>query len=138
MAFSTGKDAVVKLDSIAPVLTDISQYLTNFDFPRDRNLPESTTFGKQSRTYLKGLKGAKATLTFNWDPTIVALLDGIYDSNAAVTQTLEYGPQGSAGGAIKYSCETLVASLSEPSQVDGVLQGTCELTITGDVTVTTW
>lgn len=115
MAFSTGKDAVILLDDF-----DLSAYLTEANPARDRNLPECTTFGKQSRTYVKGLKGGKLSLSGFYDGASGASqaeFDAAFD--AAGGQVVTHGPVGLAIGAI---VRMLLAKMSTHGVTEGVDQ----------------
>ncbi|MGH3848413.1 MAG: phage tail tube protein [Pseudonocardiaceae bacterium] len=142
MAFVHGKNTIFKLDDSGGTLRDLSAYLNNVDFPRDQNVPETTTFGVAggSRTYLTGLNSATITVAGQYDSTATSGPDVVLSGliNAATTATFEYGPEGGSSGKVKYTGEALLTSYQTSSSVDGVCTFSGALQITGQVTRTTF
>ncbi len=136
MAFEAGKGAGLKLDDATPTLQDISAYITSVDFPQEVAVLETTVLGNNDRTFIVGLKGSTISLAGHWDggasPAIDVHLSGIL--GLAATQTFEYGPQGTAGSDIKYSGECHLTRYTITSNVDGSVDWTADLQVTGAVT----
>ena len=136
MAFSHGKAAVFKLDNAAGTLTDVSGYLTDVSQSRSTDTAETQTLGDASKEYLAGLKDATFSLEGKWDPALDVILDAAL--GASSTKTFEYGPAGTASGAIKYVGECICTSYEVSTGIDGAAEFSAELQVTGDVTRGTW
>lgn len=135
MSFVVGKDAVVKMDNGAGVLTDVSQYATSVDPKLSADAQKTTTLGKNSNTYVPGLKDGTLSLEFNRDDAIDQIL---WDAYGAI-RSYEVGPEGGASGATKYSFEGIVTGFSPGSiSPDGVVTQSADVQITGDVTRSTF
>lgn len=132
MSFKAGKVSVFKLDDSGATLRDISAYVSNVDFPRDVDTPETTAFGNDDRTYITGLAGATISVTGFWDETF----DGYFASAVGQDATLsfEYGPQGGSAGDVKYSGECIITSYTVGAAVDGVASLSMDLQVTGAIT----
>lgn len=88
---------------------DRSTYFENFNFPREMEEVETTTFGNSgNRTFIAGLKGATISGDGNWDATIDGHLAPIFDGQDEVE--FEYGPAGNGSGAVKYSGSMFLTS----------------------------
>ena len=131
MPFKHGKQTVFKLDDSVPTLNDISSYLSNVDFPRDVDLPDTTTFGNDDRVFVQGLRGSTISITGFWDETVDGYIAGIVGQ--ATTSTFEYGPQGGSTGDVKYSGECFVSNYTMGSPVDGVATFSLDLQLSGAV-----
>ena len=136
MAFAAGKSGTLKLDNSGGSLVDLSSYITNVDFPRDAQLHETTTLGAASRTYIPGFKNATIGLQGHWDATLDAHMSPILGQ--AATVSFEYGPEGSTSGMVKYSGEAIVIKYGQTTPVDGVVDWSADLQVSGAVTRGTW
>lgn len=139
MSFAAGKGGVFKLDNSGGTLVDLSSYITNVDFPRDAALHETTTLGATSRTYVPGFKNATISLQGHWDggaSAIDAHMSAILGQ--AATVSVEYGPEGSTAGMVKYTCEAVVIRYGTTTPVDGVVDFSAELQVSGAVTRGAW
>ncbi len=133
MAFEHGKVTVFKIDNSSNSLTNISTYTNNVDFGADVDVPETTTFGVDDRTYIIGLIGHTFSVSGLWESAVLDLtLAGIVGH--ATSKSFEYGPQGSATGDVKYTGECFMSNYSISSPVDGVSSWTADFTITAAVT----
>jgi hypothetical protein len=108
-AFTHGKNAGVKLDNGAGALTDITAYTDKASMDRLRELAETTVFGNNDKTFLPGLRESSFSLSGKFDPAIDQILHDDYTDNAN-TKTIEYGPEGTGSGKVKYSVEVWVKS----------------------------
>lgn len=141
MAAAHGKDSVFLIeDSAATTLRDISIYVKTLEFKRSVDANDTTTKGSEGRTYRPGLTDGEISLTGLWDDTastgsrtVLASLVGI-----EVTVGFEWGPEGSATGALKESGECVLTQYDESSPVDDMVAFTATLKISGDVTVGTF
>ena len=127
-----GKSTVVKLGtSAAPTtLTDLSQYINSEDLSRQADTHETTTFGKDSKTYIPGLKDGTFSIEIVWDPAADAHLDGILGKQV----NFEISPAGTASGAVKYSGAAICNEYSGSNPVGDVATASASFQITGDVT----
>lgn len=129
MAFVHGKGTVVTLDG-----DDLSAYATSVTFTRTADSHETTTFGKNSKTYHQGLKDATASI------------EGIYDSTAntgpgavlrpligAAAVSLVYEPEGTGTGAPVATVSALVTSYEESAPVADMITWTAELQLSDDI-----
>ena len=134
MAFVHGKTAVFKIDNSGGSLQDISAYCDNVDFPLTADTAEVTTFGDSSKEYIAGLKDATISISGSWDATADAILAAI----VGVAGTFEYGPAGSAGGAVKFTGEAICTSYNVSAPVGDKVSFSAEFQCTGAVTRTTF
>jgi hypothetical protein len=132
MAASHGKSTVVKLGtSAAPTtLTDVSQYVSSEDLSRQADTHETTTFGKDAKTYIPGLKDGTFSQEYVWDPVLDAHIDGILGKQV----NFEISPAGTASGAVKYTGAAICTDYSGSNPVGDVATASAEFQITGDVT----
>lgn len=136
MAFEHGKGAVFYLDDDVPTLRDLSAYVSSADFNRDVDVPESTVYGNNDRTYIPGLRGATLSASGFWDSTATTGVDAILDGVArkTVTSTFIYGPQGDVTGDLVYTGECLLTGYSISAPVDGIVSWSADFQVTGAVT----
>lgn len=136
MPFVHGKSAVFKVDDSGGTLRDISAYLEEVSFPRSIETAETTTFGNSAKTYITGLTDATISVSGLFDATADGYLAGVVGN--AATLSFEYGPAGSAGGAIKYSGECIMTSYEVSAPVGDKVSASAEFQVTGTVTRGTW
>lgn len=138
MAFVHGKGAVIKLDDSAGTLRDLSAYAAEVSLPRSIETGETTTFAASgdAKTYVTGLNDSTMSIKFMWDATLDGYLAPAIGSDS--TLSFEYGPAGSASGAIKFSGEGIITSYQTSSPVGDVVSLSVDLQITGPVTRGTW
>lgn len=141
MAFVHGKSTCFKLDNAAGSLVDYSAYLNDLSFPQTVETGETTTFGKNDKTYIVGLGdstiSASGLFDSAADTTLQALVAALKAGTTA-TATFEYGPEGSATGKIKYTGEAIVTSYEVSGSVGDVVSASLELQVTGPCTRTTF
>jgi hypothetical protein len=137
-----GKDSVFSVeDSAATTLRDLSTNLTNVAFARSNDVHDKTGFGSDGHTFIAGLTNGTITLTGWTDTTASTGTLTVLDSLLGLGSTTvgwEYGPHGSGSGAVKYSGECVLASLDVSDPVADLVSFTCQLQISGDVTVGTY
>lgn len=138
MAFVHGKSAVFKLDDSGGTLRDLSSYLDDLGFPRDIETAETTTFGVSggAKTYITGLNDATISISGKFDSTADGYLAGVIGQ--AATLSFEYGPEGSAGGKVKYLGECIMTSYEVSASVGDVVTASADFQVTGQITRTTW
>lgn len=134
MAFKHGKNASFKVDNSGGTLTDISTYLNEVSLPRSIETGETTSFQTTggAKTYVVGLNDSTVSISGTWDATLDAHLAGILGQDASVS--FEYGPEGTATGAVKYTGEGLMTSYETSSPVADVVTFSAEFQVTGTVT----
>lgn len=137
-----GKDSVFSVeDSAATTLRDLSTNLTNVAFGRANDNHDNTAFGAEGHTFINGLTNGTITLT-GWADTTAStgtltVLDSLVGLDAT-TVGWEYGPLGSATGAVKYTGECVLSSLDVSDPVADLVSFTCQLQISGNVTKGTY
>lgn len=132
MAFVAGKAAVFKLDNSAGALIDLSAYIDDTGFPRIVDQPETTTFGKSSKTRIIALKDGSFSIKGPFDPTLHTHMTGIY--GLAATQSFEFGPAGSGAASPKATGECRLENYSVSAPVAGRVEWTAAIKCDGDVT----
>lgn len=138
MAFVHGKIAVFKVKSSADVLTDISAYCDSVEVNMSAETGETTTFGKENKTYVSGLTDWTVSVSGKWDATATsgpdAILNGIW--GAETSKTFEAGPEGSAIGKVKYTGECWLTSYVVSAPVGGVVTFSADFQGSGVLTKT--
>ncbi len=135
------KLTVVKLDTSLGVLTDISGYCKEATLPHEMDIKDVTTFGNSYRQWLAGFGNGTAKLSGPWTRAADQFFSPIYTAFVAGTLTsvsLEYGPEGSTTGCIKYSCELIMKNYEPGSKVDDPVEWSADFQITGALTVGTY
>lgn len=135
IAVGAAKNAAFKIGQLvsAGTLLDISSEVTAVNFTVEGNAIDVSTLGSTFKSYINGLKDAKASV------------EGIYDATGAsgtmlfnlgtslVPYAFEYGPQGTASGAPKFSGSAIVVSYSAPASLDNAVTFSAEIQCTGAV-----
>lgn len=131
MSFVHGKGAVFSLDDSGGTLRNIRIYLNSVTgLPGARALSEVTAFGDEGTKSIPSLANVQFSIGGHYDATattgVATVLNGI--RVATTTSTFEYGPAGSASGALKVTGEcwmteyTIDASVSERVPIAGSFQ----------------
>lgn len=137
MAFTHGKDAVFSVDDSGGTLRTISSYVDNVSgLPSARNLSEVTAFGDEGTKSIPGLQNATFSISGHYDSTATTGPDAVLSSllTATATASFEYGPEGSANGAIKYSGECWMTNYSVDAPVGDKVSFSAEFQVDGTVT----
>ena len=138
MSFHPGKGSAFYIDDSGGSSNNISAFVTNVDMTFDVNVPETTVFGVNDRTYIVGLRGSTFSISGHFDETAStgpdAILHGIINLNTGVTQTFQYGPEGDTTGDVRYTGECFITSYAVTAPVDGVVDFSADFTVTGAVT----
>lgn len=132
MAFVHGKGTVIKLDDSGGTLRDLSTYADEVTFPSSVDMAETTTFGKDDKTFIPGLRDHTISVSGKWDAT----LDG-YVAPAvgqAASLSFEYGPAGSGSGAVKFTGECFITSYELSNPVGDVVTFSLELQCSDAIT----
>jgi hypothetical protein len=133
MAFVHGKSAHFSLGSAGSetVLVDISSYANELSLPLSIETAETTTYGKDSKTYVIGLKDSTVSMSGFHDPTIDAHLFGALGN--AIPLGFLYSPEGNESGDIKYTGSAFLTSYEVGSPIGDVVSYSAELQVTGDL-----
>lgn len=133
MAFVHSKTTVVTLDG-----EDLSEFGTSVEFNREVETHDTTTFGKNSKTYAAGLKDGTATLEGIYDNTAVtgpsAIIGPLFNSGEEAE--FVYQPEGLGTGKPTRTVSVIVSSFNENAPVNDMVQWTAEFQFTGDVAET--
>jgi hypothetical protein len=131
------KLTVVKLDTAAGALTDISTYVRECSMPRELDLLDVTTFGATSKQYLTGFADGTVTLSGPWtraqDQMFTALFDA-FRAGTLASASFEYHPEGTDSGDVKHTCEVVMTNYEPGSTVEEEVEFSAEFQITGAIT----
>jgi hypothetical protein len=122
-----GKNTQISVDNASGVLTDISQYCDNVDFPcLNADTAETTTFGANSKSYVPGLKGGTFSISGPFDEVADAVLAGIVGKEGSFS----YVP---GGGTVTYTGEAICTGYNIQSGISGAVTFSASFQISGDV-----
>jgi len=130
--FVHGKNAQFTLGA-----TNRSNTLNEITLPREIETAETTTFGRQDKTYITGLSDATVSLSGMYTASIDGAINAIITnlkSGSIASASFTYGPSGSAGGAPRFTGNALITSYEISSPVGDVVTYSLELQVTGGVT----
>lgn len=135
-----GEKANLQIKDNGGVLRDISAYLTQADRDVPQDALDTTTFGSVNRTFIPGLQNQTFTLAGLYDQTFVGYIDNlmIYQGTATALQTFQWGPQGTATGAPKYTGSYFITDYKVSAPVAGVSTVSLNLQVSGAGTVATF
>lgn len=136
MAFVAGKSGHVAVSG-----TTLSTFCTNVDgFPGKVDTLDTTTYGKNRKTYIPGLGDGNISMSFNWDPTAVtgpdAVLSALIVTPALVT--VVHGPQGNTTGQVKYSVSAILTDWKVSTPVAGLVTGSATFQMSDTITISTF
>lgn len=122
-------------DSAATTLRNVGQYCDAIDLDRDVDMADATTIGSESKVWLPGLDGAEISLGGKWDSAATTGPDPVLagDLAAKVQVGFEYGPEGNAAGAVKYSGECWVSKYKVSTPLEGIVKFSATCKVTGAV-----
>lgn len=130
MAATHGKNTVFKVQDSGSTLRDLSAYLTSDGLSREADVPETTTKGSNSKSYIAGLLDGTVSIEGTWDATADGYLAGILN----LSRNFEYHPAGTAATTPKYTGSCILTKYEVSSDVGDVITFSGEFQITGDVT----
>jgi len=141
MAFTHGKDAVFSLDDSGGTLRSVKIYLNSVaGLPGARALSEVTAFGDQGVKSIPSLANVQFSIGGHYDATattgIATVLNGL--RTTTVTSTFEYGPAGSATGALKITGECWLTNYTIDSSVSDRVPIAAQFQVDGVPTLTTY
>lgn len=123
MAFVHGKATAVTIDS-----DDLSAYANSVTFSRSADSHETTTFGKNSKTYASGLKDGTASIEGIYDNTLLVSPGAVLRplvGGAEVAFT--YKPEGTGTGKPVATVDVIVTAYEETAPVADMVTWSCEL-----------
>lgn len=141
MAFVHGKDSIFSLDDSAGTLRAIKIYLNSVSgLPGARALSEVTAFGDQGTKSVPSLANVQFSIAGHYDATattgVSTVLNGL--RTAVTTATFEYGPAGSASGALKVTGECWLTELTYDATVSDRVPVAASFQVDGVPTLTTY
>ena len=136
MAYSAGKDIVLKVTSVPGTLTDISAYLTSVTGPTiDGQIAEVSTLGDTFKEFIRTQTDpGPISMEGIHDPTVGTML---FAMGTAAAAAFELYPQGSASGKQKITGSALVTSYETGGGIDDAVTFSAEMQITGVPTMGT-
>lgn len=133
MAFKHGKDAAFLLGS-----DDLSTFSDKIEWKRKRDTGETTTFGKDDKTYLAGLRDASFTVTGKYDKTATtgpaAILNAAIASDTITVAKIREEGTGTTLPEIEVSC--FCTGYEEGIPVGGIITWTADFQCSGVVDLT--
>lgn len=127
MTFVHGKNTYVSLNG-----DDLSAFTNNTEYAGEAETHETTTYGKNSKTYQGGLKDGTATISGIYD-------DGIAGPRAIIKPLLGttvefiYRPEGTGAGKPQDTVDVVVQSYEETAPVGDMIAWSAEVQFTDDV-----
>lgn len=129
MAFVHGKGLAVSIDG-----NDLSIYGNNFEFERNAETHETTTYGKNSKVYQSGLKDGTASLEGFYDNTVDVSPGGVFRPLiGGVAVPLVYEPEGTGTGKPISTVDVIVQTYTESSPVNDMVTFSAELQFSDDI-----
>lgn len=132
MGFVHGKDVFVSLDG-----DDLSAYANNVEYQREADSHDTTTFGKDSKTYAGGLKDGTASVSGIYDSSSSAGPRAVVAPLLGTVVEFIYRPEGTGTGKPQDTVDTLVTAYEETGAVADMVTWTCSLQLSDDVTSST-
>lgn len=141
MSFTHGKDAVFSLDDSGGTLRSVKIYLNSVTgLPGARALSEVTAFGDAGTKSIPSLANVQFSIAGHYDATattgIATVLNGL--RTATATATFEYGPAGTATGALKITGECWLTELTYDATVSDRVPVAASFQVDGIPTLTAY
>jgi len=127
--FVHSKHTVVTLDGV-----NLSAFTKTTSFEDSTSVHDTTTYGKDRKTYAAGLGDGKITISGTADDTVTGPRAVIKPIKAAGTAVpFVFQPFGVGNGKAQSTVDVIVTSFNESSPVDDMVQWTAELQMSGDL-----
>lgn len=141
MSFVHGKGAVFAIDDSGGTLRTVTVYLNAVNgLPGARQLSEVTAFGDSGTKSIPGLANVPFSIGGHYDATasvgIATVLNSLRTSTS--TSTFEYGPAGSASGALKITGECWMNEYTIDASVSDRVPISASFQVEGIPTLTTY
>ena len=130
MAFKHGKEAAFLLGS-----DDLSAFCDSIEWTRSRDTGETTTFGKDDKTYLAGLRDATFSISGKYDSTAstgpAAVINTAIGTDTATVAKIRAEGTGTTLPEIEVSC--FCTGYAESVPVGDIVTFTADFQCTGVV-----
>lgn len=141
MTYVHGKDAVFSLDDSGGTLRTITINLNSVSgLPGARALSEVTAFGDAGTKSIPSLANVQFSIGGHYDATattgVATVLNGL--RTATATSTFNYGPAGSATGALKVTGECWMTAYTIDATVSDRVPVAASFQVDGIPTLTTY
>jgi hypothetical protein len=127
MAFKHGKNTVVKVGA-----DDLSEFTNSTAFNRSGDALDVTTYGKNSKVFIGGLKDCKITIEGNYDSGVGGP-SAIIEPLLATETTFTFQPEGTGTGKPQKVVDVVVTAFNVSSPVADQIKWTCEMQGSDDV-----
>ena len=134
--FVHGKSGYFAMTDTGGSTINFSSGLTDLSIDRSLDTAEVTAMGDNDRAYVVGLRGATLSVSGHFASTYAEKIDGMLGNSTATNWT--FGPAGSGSGSRKYTGAAHLTSLAYSGTVDGKVDMSFSLQVTGAVTSTTF
>lgn len=131
MAFVHGKNTEVDLDG-----NDLSAYCNNTEWSREADTHDTTTYGKDSKTYEGGLKDGTVTISGTYDNTASTGPKAVIEPLLGTKVPFVMRPEGTGTGRPERTVDVVVSSYEETLPVADMITWSAELQLSDDVTDT--
>ena len=126
MAVLKGNNGVVKIDNAGGTPTAIAS-VRNFSIEITRDTIDTTSMGKDDRTYVGGLSSfsGSADVYFDTTPATIAALNptsGTVGSDPITLEVYLDAGENGAGTSTKFAGEIIVTGFSVSSSMDGLVE----------------
>jgi len=116
MAFNHGKNVRVYYNEF-----DMSSFLNNVDLTVDVDIPETTTYGVNDRTYIGGLRSGSMSLGGFWDGSADAIDEEIATNLGTAAEVITVAPSLATLGNPVYIGSSFLTNYSISAPVDGIV-----------------
>lgn len=129
-------NSVFKIDDTGGTLQDISAQVSEVTPSWDMDLESVEALGTQSKQYTAIQDDGTISVKGYWS----AAIDGYIGSptNWRTSRSIELGPDGSASGKVKVTCEVMIKSYKPPVSASKLNEFTLDLQKTGTLSVGTY
>ena len=139
--FESAKNSVFQIANVSAALQDISPYVVSVTgLPGTRDLGPATVIGDAGDKHFPTIQKVTIRLELLWSKDVTVGADTVLGpllTHTAAT-AFDYGPEGKAGGDIKYSGNCWVRSYEITSRAGNLVTATAELAVEGIVTKGTY
>jgi predicted secreted protein len=132
--FLHGKGSYFSITTIAGATVKMSSGLEEVSFPRSVDTAEVTTYGKNDRNFIAGLRSGTISVTGIFASTFEEKIAPLLGSTALTNFT--FGPGSTATGARKEKGSAIVTSYEVGAPVGDKVSMKMSLQVTGTITST--
>lgn len=131
-----GKATKFTIADTVPTVRDLSAYTTDVSINFKKSSGETTAKGSTAQTFVVGFYGAEITVSGRWDDTATSgpdvVLMGLLKSDASSAFVVGMG--GTATGKRKYTGVGFVTAYTPSSPLEGVINWSATILVSGAVT----